>query len=203
MTEPQMKNRKTIYFWIILVCFFGGILLAQQYLKQQGSDLIPGSGGDFTLQSDKGPVSLSDFKGKVVAIYFGYMSCPDICPTSLWNLSLAMNLLSAEEAAQVQGLFISLDPDRDSPRAMGMFVKGFFDTYIGLTDTKEVLDKVARQYSVIYEKVPLEGSAMGYVMDHSSVIYLIDKKGVLQYYIPHNTDPAEIKKDLLKLLESS
>lgn len=196
-----MKNSKTVYFWVILACFFGCILLAQQYLKQQGSDLIPGAGGNFTLQSDKGPVSLSDFKGKVVAIYFGYMSCPDICPTSLWNLKLAMQMLTAEQAEQVQGLFISLDPDRDSPKAMGIFVKGFFDTYIGLTDTKEVLDKVARQYSVIYEKVPLEGSAMGYVIDHSSVIYLIDQNGVLQYYIPHNTAPEEIKEDLVKLLE--
>ena len=114
-----------------------------------------------------------------------------------------MNMLTAEQAEQVQGIFISLDPDRDSPRAMGMFVKGFFDTYIGLTDTKEVLDKVARQYSVVYEKVALEGSAMGYVLDHSSVIYLIDKSGVLQYYTPHNTNPEKIKEDLLKLIESS
>lgn len=198
-----MKNSKTVNFWIILVCFFGGLLLAQQYLKQQGSDLIPGAGGNFTLQSDKGPVSLSDFKGKVVALYFGYMSCPDICPTSLWNLSSAMRMLTAEQAEQVQGLFVSLDPDRDSPKAMGLFVKGFFDTYIGLTDSKEVLDKVARQYSVIYEKVPLKDSAMGYVLDHSSVIYLIDKMGVLQYYTPHNTAPEEIKDDLLKLLDES
>jgi len=195
-----MKNSKTLYFWIILVCFFGSILIAQQYLKQQGSDLIPGAGGEFTLQSDKGPVSLSDFKGKVVALYFGYMSCPDICPTSLWNLSSAMQMLNADQAAQIQGIFVSLDPDRDSPKAMGLFVKGFFDTYIGLTDSQQVLDKVARQYSVIYEKVKLEDSAMGYVLDHSSVIYLIDQNGVLQYYIPHNTAPEEIKTNLLKLL---
>lgn len=198
-----MKNRKTLYFWVILVFFFGGILLAQQYLKQQGSDLIPGAGGNFTLQSNKGPVSLSDFKGKVVALYFGYMSCPDICPTSLWNLSAAMRLLTPEQAEQVQGLFVSLDPDRDSPKAMGLFVKGFFDTYIGLTDTQEVLDKVARQYSVVYEKVPLKESAMGYVIDHSSVIYLIDQNGVLQFYTPHNTDPEEIKQKLLQLLGGS
>lgn len=184
----------------MLVCFFAGILLAQQLLRQQGSDLIPGAGGDFTLQSDHGPVSLSDFKGKVTAIYFGYMSCPDICPTSLWNLSSAMKLLTAEQADQVQGIFVSVDPDRDSPEAMGLFVKGFFDTFIGLTDKKEVIDKVARQYSVIYEMVSLEDSAMGYVVDHSSVIYLIDKEGVLKYYIPHNTTPEEIKADLLELL---
>lgn len=195
-----MKNRKSIIFWVVLVCFFGGILLAQQFLKQQGSDLLPGAGGNFTLQSATGPVSLGDYKGKVAAIYFGYMSCPDICPTSLWNLSAAMKLLTSEQAAQVQGIFISVDPDRDSPKAMALFVKGFFDTFIGLTDNKESIDKVARQYSVIYEKVPLQDSAMGYVVDHSSVIYLIDREGLLQYYIPHNTAPEEIKKDLLKLL---
>lgn len=196
-----MKSSKTLYFWIILVCFFGGLLIAQEYLKRQGSDLIPGSGGNFTLQSNNGPVSLSDFKGKVVALYFGYMSCPDICPTSLWNLSSAMHMLTPEQATQVQGIFVSLDPDRDSAYAMGLFVKGFFDTFLGLTDTKETLDKVARQYSVVYEKVPLEDSEMGYVLDHSSVIYLIDKQGVLQYFTPHNTAPEEIKDKILQLLK--
>lgn len=198
-----MKSKSSVYFWIVLVCFFAGILIAQQYLKRTGSDLLPGAGGNFTLQSHSGPVSLSDFRGKVTAIYFGYMSCPDICPTSLWNLSSAMKMLSDEEAKQVQGIFISVDPERDSPYALSLFVKGFFDTFIGLTDSKEKIDKVARQYSVIYEKVPLEDSAMGYVIDHSSVIYLIDKKGVLQYYVPHNTQPELIKNELLKLINEA
>ncbi len=195
-----MRNNH-LYFWIIVICFFGGILLAQQFLKQEGSNLIPGAGGGFTLQADQGPVALSDFKGKVVAIYFGYMSCPDICPASLWNLSTALKSLSPEQAEQVQGLFISVDPERDSPHALNLFVKGFFDSFIGLTDSKTEIDKVARQYGVIYEKVPLPDSAMGYVIDHTSVIYLIDREGVLQYFIPHNTDPQSIKEDLIKLLQ--
>jgi len=195
-----MKKTNHLYFWIIIICFFGGILLAQQFLKKQGSDLIPGAGGGFTLQSNNGPVSLRDYKGKVVAIYFGYMSCPDICPTSLWNLSAAIKSLTPDQAEQVQGVFISVDPERDSPKALNLFVKGFFDSFIGLTDDKEMIDKVARQYGVIYEKVPLPDSAMGYVVDHTSVIYLIDREGVLQYFVPHNTDPEAIKQDLLKLL---
>lgn len=196
-----MKVSRTLWFWIFAIVFFAAILLAQQYLKQQGSGLIPGNGGDFTLQSDHGPVSLSDFHGRVVALYFGYMSCPDICPTSLWNLSSAMRLLTPEQASQVQGIFVSVDPDRDSPKAMGMFVKGFWDNFIGLTGDKETIDKIARQYSVVYEKVPLKDSAMGYVIDHSSVIYLINKQGVVQYYTPHNTSPQELRDDLLKLIE--
>jgi protein SCO1/2 len=195
-----MKNRKILLFWVVVILFFGGLLLAQQYLKRQGSDLLPGMGGDFTLQSDQGPVSLKDFRGKVVALYFGYMSCPDICPTSLWNLSQAMKELPPEKAEQVQGIFISVDPDRDSPKAMGMFVKGFYPTFIGLTDEKEKVDKVVRQYGVVYQKVPLKDSAMGYVVDHSSVIYLIDREGVLQNMIPHDTDPQIIRDALLELL---
>ena len=195
-----MKTTKTLYFWIIAVSFFAGLVLAQYHLKQQGSDLIPGAGGEFTLQSDEGAVSLSDFRGKVVAVYFGYMSCPDICPTSLWNLTEAIKLLPPEQAEQVQGVFVSVDPARDSPRALSIFVKGFNDSYVGLTDNKEIIDKVARQYSVIYEKVPLEDSAMGYVIDHTSVIYLIDRDGVLQYYVPHDTTPLLIRNDLLRLL---
>ncbi len=196
-----MKSRRTLVFWIVAVAFFASILLAQQYLKRQGSDLIPGNGGDFTLQSDKGPVSLSDFRGKVVALYFGYMSCPDICPTSLWNLASAMKLLSPEQAAQVQGIFVSVDPERDTPKDMATFVKGFWNSFIGLTGKKETLDKIARQYSVVYQKVPLKDSAMGYVIDHSSVIYLIDKQGVVQYYTPHNTSPQELRDDIVKLLD--
>lgn len=195
-----MEKRNSIVFWITICGFFGGLFLAQNLMKQQGSDLLPGRGGDFTLMSNNGSVSLSQFKGKVTAIYFGYMSCPDICPTSLWNLSAAMKLLTPEQAAQVQGVFISVDPDRDSPHALGLFVKGFFGAFIGLTGTKDEIDKTARQYSVIYEKVPLKDSAMGYVIDHTSVIYLVDKQGVLQYYIPHNTPPQQIQADLLKLL---
>ncbi len=195
-----MKNRKILLFWAVVVVFFGGLLLAQQYLKRQGSDLLPGAGGDFTLQSDHGPVSLRDFRGKVVALYFGYMSCPDICPTSLWNLSQAIKDLPPQQAEQVQGIFISVDPERDSPKAMGMFVKGFYPTFIGLTDDKAKVDKVVRQYGVVYQKVPLKDSAMGYVVDHSSVIYLIDRDGLLQKRIPHDTDPDIIRQELEELL---
>ncbi len=196
-----MKINKTITFWLLAVLFLAALLLAQQMLKQQGSGLIPGNGGDFTLQSVDGPVSLHDYRGKVVALYFGYMSCPDICPTSLWNLSSALQMLTPQQAEQVQSIFVSLDPERDSPLAMSLFVKGFGDRFVGLTADKPTLDKVARQYSVVYEKVPLKDSAMGYVLDHSSVIYLIDKQGVVQYFTPHGTAPEELRDDLVKLIE--
>ncbi len=198
MAKGGLKMKKifiAVGFSFVIALVFGG-----QYLKDQGSIWLPGSGGNFTLQSNKGAVSLSDYKGKVVALYFGYMSCADICPTSLWNLTTAINLLTPEQAEQIQGIFVSLDPDRDSPKAMDLYVKGFKKSFVGLVDSKEKLDAVARQYGVVYEKVELKGSAMGYVLDHTSVIYLMDKKGKIQYRIPHNTDPEIMKQELLKLL---
>ena len=106
-------NLKTAIFWIAIAGFFAGLLLAQNLLQRQGIGLLPGQGGNFTLQSNSGPVSLGDFKGKVVALYMGYMACPDICPTSLWNLAEAVRALSDEQAGEVQGIFVSVDPERD------------------------------------------------------------------------------------------
>jgi len=183
------------------IIFVIGLIFGGQYLQEKGSKWLLGSGGDFTLQSVNGPVSLKQFKGNVVAVYFGYMSCPDICPTSLWNLTSAIKLLTPEQANKVQGIFISLDTERDYPEAMDLFVKGFNKKFIGLTDTQEIVDKVARQYGVVYQKVKLKDSAMGYVLDHSSIIYLIDKQGSIQYRVPHNTAPEKIKEELLKLIK--
>lgn len=195
-----MGKFRVIAFWLAAIGLVSGLLFAQYMLKQQGSSLLPGKGGDFTLVADSGPISLTDFRGKVTAIYFGYLSCPDICPTSLWHLAAAINLLTGEQARQVQGVFISVDPDRDSPHALGLYARGFHDSFVGLTASQDQIDKVARQYSVIYDKVPLPDSAMGYVIDHSSVIYLVDQQGILRYFIPHNTSPQAIKDDLLELL---
>ena len=193
---------KSGLFWIVAVGFFAGILLGQQYLVRQGSDLLPGSGGDFTLQSSQGPVSLNQFKGKVVAVYFGYMACPDICPTSLWNLSQGLKLLTAEQQAQIKGIFISVDYERDTPQALEIFSQGFHPNIIGLTGTsREQVDKVARQYGAIYEKVALEDSAMGYVIDHSSIIYLLDREGIVRYRVPHAESPEAIAQYLRELLE--
>lgn len=194
------KKISPVSFLVISITFLAAIVLTQGYLKHRGVALLPGAGGEFTLQSESGPVSLSDFRGKVVALYFGYMSCPDICPTSLWNLSEAIKMLRPEQAERVQGIFISLDPDRDSLEALEIFVKGFHDSFIAVTGSRENLDQVARQYNVVYQKVALNDSTLGYVINHSSVIYLVDDKGVLQYFIPHNSAAQEIRDDLLKLL---
>lgn len=199
---PFMISSRNLVFWIAVICFFTGIMLARYMMKEEGVTLLPGTGGDFTLNSDQGPVSLQDFRGQVVAVYFGYMACPDICPTSMWKLSEAVKALPADKAEQVQGIMVSVDPDRDSPEALAIYTAGFYEGFIGLTDVKANIDKVTSQYGALYYKVPLEDSAMGYVVDHSSVIYLIDRQGKLVSQLRHESTPEDIRQSLEKVLDS-
>ena len=133
-------------------------------------------------------------------VYFGYMSCPDVCPTALLIMGSSMDMLSQQQAEQVQGIFISLDPDRDSPLAISQYASGFNESFIGLTDRKSVIDQVARQYKVVYKKTPLKNSSIGYVVDHTSVTYLIDQYGVLQYSLPHNSSAEKVTESIRSLL---
>ncbi len=199
---PSEVSSRNIIFWVAVICFFSGIMLARYVMQEEGVTLLPGTGGDFTLQSNQGPVSLQDFRGQVVALYFGYMTCPDICPTSMWKLGEAVKALPEEKAKQVQGIVVSVDPDRDSPEALAIYAGAFYPDFIGLTDTKENIDRVTSQYGALYYKVPLEDSAMGYVVDHSSVIYLIDREGKLAAQVRHESSLDELRQSLETVLDS-
>jgi len=146
----------------------------------------PGMGGEFTLRSARGPVSLSDFRGNLVLIYFGYTSCPDICPTSLGALSAALKKLSPEEMAHVQPLFISVDPERDTSDKLVAYARYFHPKMVGLTGSLEQLEKIADRYGAYFRKAEVENSTLGYAVDHSSVIYVVNPKGVLVDMIHHS-----------------
>lgn len=156
-------------------------------------------GGDFELASYQGPVSLRQFRGKVVALYFGYTQCPDICPTSLGYLSLALSQLSPEELAGFQGLFVSVDPERDTLQRLKDYGEYFNAAILGITGPAEMIDDVVRRYGAAYRKTET-GSQMGYIIDHSADTYLIDRKGKLRAVLPHGTAPEEILAALRKLL---
>ncbi len=160
----------------------------------------PPQGGDFTLQSYRGPISLSDYKGNVVVLYFGYTWCPDVCPTSLGYLTAAWDGLSKEELQQIQGLFISVDPERDSVERLKEYGEYFHANILGITGTDADLVKVTKQYGSAYRRVEQEESKMGYAVDHSADLYLIDKQGKLSGTIPHGTSPRKIMTSLRSLL---
>lgn len=149
---------------------------------------------DFTLTSKDGPVSLSDFRGKYVFLYFGYTFCPDICPATLSNLRGVLEELG-DDADKIQVLMVSVDPDRDTPEVVGEYVAHFNPTFIGLTGTKEEIDAAGEPFHLYYEKH--EGTAAtGYLIDHTARTYLIDPEGNARVAYPHDMDREGVLKDL-------
>ncbi|MCB1943541.1 MAG: SCO family protein [Candidatus Accumulibacter sp.] len=148
-------------------------------------------GGDFSLQGPQGTVALADFRGKVVLIYFGYTSCPDVCPTSLALLAQALSGLDAAEREQVQGIFVSLDPDRDSPAVLAQYAPFFHPAIVGLRGTPTQIATLAGQYGVSYRKQQANAEGQ-YTVDHSSETYLVNRHGKLSTRLPHASPASEI-----------
>ena len=188
---------KTIIL-IALLAFALGISMAWYYLPQSSSDLeinadgytkvkvIEGKfGGDFTLfQGDK-PVSLSDFHGKLVVMYFGFASCPDVCPTTLTIIASALRQLTVEELETVQPVFISIDPERDQGEKLTAYATYFHPGFIGITGTPDEVQKVANQYGGFFIKVESD-SALEYLVEHTSKTYIISKDGQYVSLLPHD-----------------
>lgn len=157
------------------------------------------TGGDFTIQSKGKDVNLSDFRGKVIALYFGYTTCPDICPTSLSLLAQAMHQMNEKELENFQAIFISVDPERDTLSRLDEYAKYFHKSIIAGTAKQDEIDKITKLYGAAYKKVE-SNSAAGYLVDHSSYTYIIDKKGQLRYSLKHGTFADKILKAVRELL---
>lgn len=157
------------------------------------------TGGDFTLKSADGAVSSRDYRGKVVALYFGYTYCPDVCPTSLAALAEALAKLTPAELAQTQPLFISVDPERDSVERLKDYAAFFHPRLKGLTGTPAELTALTQSYGASYARQEVKSEG-GYVVDHSSAVYLIAPDGRLAAALPHGTAPDEMAAAIRRLL---
>ncbi len=157
-------------------------------------------GGDFTLNSLDGPVSLSKDRGKVVLLYFGYTMCPDICPTSLAMIQGAYRLMTPAERAQVDGIFVSVDPQHDTLKRLAEYAQYFDPHIVGVTGTPAQVKAVANEYGVFYRVVKEPSSALGYTIDHSAFTYVIGRHGKLRATLAHGTKPAAIVAEVRKLL---
>ena len=158
------------------------------------------SGGDFTLKSAAGPLSLQDLRGSVVLIFFGYTACPTVCPISLATIANVYTRMSPTELQGTRALFISLDPERDNLELLERYTKYFHPNIIGLTDEISALKNVAEKYGVKFKKTLVPDSTLGYVISHSSDIILVDRDGVLRMTIPHDTETDHLLKQLKLLL---
>ena len=152
-------------------------------------------GGPFALIDHTGkPRTDQDFRSKLLLIYFGYTYCPDVCPTDLQQIALAVDKLGSAGAA-VQPLFITIDPERDTAAHLAEYVSLFQPRMIGLTGTPEQIRRVALAYKVYYAKVPPDSP--DYVVDHSSFIYLVDEAGKYIGFFPPGTS-AERMVEIIK-----
>jgi len=157
-------------------------------------------GGDFTLQSADGDVSLADYRGKLVLVYFGYTYCPDVCPTSLASTSDGLRLLTPEEQAKVAMIFVSVDPPRDTPVRLKEYVAFFHPGIVGVTGTPDNIASIARRYGVFYAVQKVETAGGGYVVDHSADTYVVGPDGRLVGKIAHATPPAQVVAEIRKHL---
>ncbi|MEW8626735.1 MAG: SCO family protein [Candidatus Thiodiazotropha sp.] len=156
-------------------------------------------GGDFSFDSYRGEVSLKDFRGSVVLLYFGYTWCPDICPTNLSMISAILDEFPAAERARVQPIFISVDPARDSVQRLKEYVEYFHPTLLGLTGDAATIAEVAEQYGAAYQ-IHAKSGDDNYVVDHTADTYLIGTDGKLAKTLPHGTDLEDLMAAVRELL---
>jgi protein SCO1/2 len=159
------------------------------------------SGGDFTLAAASGPVALKNFHGKVVAIYFGFSRCLDNCPLDLGKLGHALKAMKPEEVAQLQPIFITLDPARDDAKQIAAYSASFHSKLIGLTGSEAEIAAVARAYGVSYQKGPVN-AAGEYDIEHPSDIFLVGRNGELLRSLPQGISPACIASALHKAIKT-
>lgn len=156
-------------------------------------------GGPFSLTDHSGkPRTDTDFRGKVLLVYFGFTHCPDICPTDLMAIAGALNTLGSQ-AEQVQALFITLDPQRDTQSLLSTYVDSFHERLVGLTGSETAIRRAAHAYKVYFKKVPGKNDD-DYAIDHSAYIYLMDRDGKFAGVFPPSTSPDRIAQILKPMM---
>jgi protein SCO1/2 len=179
-----------------LVIFLGAVLFVSHY---RGTGPGPSAiGGPFNLIDQNGkPITDRDMKGRPFLVFFGYRHCPDICPTTLFEISEVMRTLG-KDADRVGALFITVDPERDTPAEMKDYLSSFDPHLLGVTGDAKAIDAVEKAYRVYAKKVP--GEHGDYSMDHTALVYLMDKQGRFVAPFKLNRKPEEAAADLRRYM---
>lgn len=186
--------------WVAIQFATGGWRLAPPSYKGmvlQSPERLP----DIEMMSTTGErVRLSDYRGKVVLVFFGYTYCPDICPATLLELRTAVRELG-RDADDIQVIMVSVDPQRDDVARLKQYVTQFDERFIGLTGTDEELMASAAQYGIFYQAHEVEGSQAGYFMDHTAAVMAFDKEGYLRLMYPFGMTGGDIAADMRYLIK--
>lgn len=188
---------------LLIAAGLGGYALMSRHIDQQQGSGIALVGGPFSLTDQNGRrVTEKDFLGKYMLVFFGYTYCPDVCPTELQVMTAALDQMGPE-ADRIQPVFVSIDPQRDTPEVLRSYVANFGPRLIGLTGTAEEIGVMAKAYRVYYAKSGNDPSATDYLMDHSSIIYLMGPDGRFVKHMPYTTDAAKLAAELKEMLTAS
>ena len=188
---------------LLFACLVGALFACNQSVqvstKLYGTDINGAEfAGDFDLFDHHGEERhLKDYQGKVVVLFFGYTHCPDVCPTAMMDMAKMMKVLG-DDANQVQVLFVTLDPERDTQEVLAKYVPGFDSRFVGLYGSVKQIEETAKKYKVFYEKKDLAGRS-GYTIDHSAGAYVFDKNGKVKIYFKSGQKPNEMESDLKQL----
>lgn len=196
-----MRARQVTLMAMAGIAGFSAVVLSILFLisAHESGQAIPVTpiGGPFTLTDDTGvPVTEKNLRGKASAIYFGYTYCPEVCPTTLLDLSHWIQKLGSD-ADKLNYVFVTVDPERDTVELMHAYLSSFDKHIRGFTGTAEQIAKIAHEYRVYYKKIPTDDG--GYAMDHSAMIYLMDSEGKFVAVIPYQEDDASALAKLRKL----
>jgi len=209
-SPPFMRPHATRRAVLAGISTFAGLMAAASLaatIPNDDPDIITvkpfPKGGNFRLQSSKGPLELESLRGNVVLLFFGYITCPDICPTTLGTLQQAAARLTPDERRLLRVAFISVDPDRDTLPVLDAYTSAFPVRAVGLTGPKNRIDEVADLYGAQYARVEMPGSAMRYGIEHSAAVYLIDPRGRLRLLLRHTAPPTRYATEVRRLLSGA
>jgi protein SCO1/2 len=214
MSEPEAKDtpsraswlaalgltRRVAWLAVLLILVPAALLVGGKYYgwfgppaSKTAAPARPAVGGPFDLVDHEGrAVTDADYRGRLMIVYFGFTYCPDVCPTGLTAIAQAIDLLGAD-AVNVAPLFITVDPERDTPEQLKEYVRHFHPRLIGLTGAPEKIAAAAKAYRVYYAKARSPGApADEYTMDHTSIVYLMGRDGKFLAHFSHGTEPKAI-----------
>ena len=196
--------KKLIKKWLGLSALLGSILLLATACQPKAHFVATDiTGADFgqtlNLTDHNGkPRTLDEFKGKAVALFFGYTHCPDVCPSTMTDMKRTMKLLGSK-ADELQVLFVTLDPDRDTQAVLAKFVPSFDQRFLGLYGDTAQIEATAKTFKIFVNKVPTKKGS-DYTIDHSAGMYVFDKQGKIRLYVDYGQKPEDIANDIKQIL---
>lgn len=200
MRTMLLATRTSVCLFVVVVALTMGACESQPAVEVPTLDPV-GFGGDFSLTTHDGrPFRLQDLRGKAVLMFFGYTSCPDMCPLTMSRIASARDQLGDDQASRVATLFVSVDPNRDTPAVLKEYVASWGMPVTGLTGTDTDIAKVADAYHAAYQIVP---ASPHYLMNHTTAVFLIDPQGRLRGLFAYNEKPETLAAALRVVLNES